>query len=120
MIETVGAQTLRVAFGPERAHARLALHAFAMATGMLIAARMGTEGLPLTYVAWYCVTFVAFHVVLVPVLAAWWTAQRSFEGWIRSLVEQELIRFDLQTYDKQLKRLLATTKEARRDGDRHE
>jgi hypothetical protein len=119
MIATFGARTLQIAIPSERVHERMAIHAVAMAGAMLVAARLGTGGVPSTYIAWYCVLFVGFQLVLVPALAARRNARRRFDDWVRLQVEQEMIRLDLQSYDRQLKRLLAIAKEARGDGDRY-
>ena len=116
MIETIGARTIRVAFVPHHMHARMAMHSAAMVIGALLAVRLGTGGLWWTYVTWYVAAFVGFHVALIPLLATWFTAQIRFERWIQSLVERELIRFDLQNYDRQLKRVLASTKQPPDDG----
>ena len=116
MIETIGARTIRVAFVPQHMHARMGLHSAAMITGALLAVRLGTGGLWWTYVGWYLAAFVGFHVALIPLLATWFTAQIRFERWVQSLVEQELIRFDLQAYDRQLKRVLTANRQPPDDG----
>jgi hypothetical protein len=87
-------------------HTRVALHSMATVTGVVFAVRMGA-GAPLwTGVAWYFGSFVGFHVVLMPFMAAWYAISNRFERWVRSIVEEELIRFDMRGYERQLQRLL--------------
>jgi hypothetical protein len=78
----------------------------ATVTGVVFAVRMGS-GAPLwAGVAWYAGAFVGFHVVLMPFMAAWYAVAHSIERWIRAIVEEELIRFDMRGYERQLQRLL--------------
>lgn len=112
MVEQVGFRTIRIAFVPKHMNARMALHSGAAATGAACALRMGYGGPWWGYVAWYLGSFVGFHFVLIPFLAAWLMMQMRVERWIRSLVEQELIRFDLQTYKRQFERVFPAASEA--------
>jgi len=41
--------------------------------------------------------------------------QMRIERWVQGLVEQELIRFDLQTYERQLERVFPAAAEAPHD-----
>ena len=105
MVERSGARGLRIVFVPRHVHARIALHSVATAAGVVVAVRMGGGNPWWTSVAWYCGSFVGAHVVMVPFMAAWLMAKDRAEKWVRGLVEEELIRFDLQTYERQLKRV---------------
>ncbi len=66
---------------------------------------MGVGGPWWIGVAWYFGSFVGFHAAMVPFMAAWYMLSDRVELWIRGIVEEELIRFDLKTYDRQLKRV---------------
>lgn len=95
---------MRIVFVPRHMHARMALHSLATATGAAVAFRME----PATWwicLGWYAAAFLGAHAVMVPVMAAWYWARNAVERWVRALVEEELIRFDLQTYERQLQRV---------------
>ncbi len=78
----------------------------ATATGLAFAFRMGS-GAPLwTGVAWYFGSFVGFHVVLMPIMATWYAIVNRVERWVRGIIEEELIRFDMHGYERGLQRLL--------------
>ncbi len=101
-----GFRYLQEIYVPQHMHTRVALHSMATVTGVVFAVRMGA-GAPLwTGVAWYFGSFVGFHVVLMPFMAAWYAISNRFERWVRSIVEEELIRFDMRGYERQLQRLL--------------
>ena len=55
--------------------------------------------------AWYFAAFVGFHVILAPFMALWFVAKDRVERWVRGIVEEELIRFDLKSYERQLQRV---------------
>ena len=78
----------------------------ATVTGAVFAVRMGWGGPMWAGMLWYFGSFVGFHVVLAPFMAMWYMATDRFERWVRSIVEDELMRWDLKSYDRQLKRLL--------------
>ena len=61
---------------------------------------------PWAGVAWYFGSFVGFHIVLAPFMAMWYMLADRAERWVRGIVEEELIRFDLRSYQGQLQRLL--------------
>ncbi len=87
----------------------------ATVTGVVFAVRMGS-GAPLwTGVAWYVGSFVGFHVVLMPFMAAWYAVIHGIERWVRGIVEEELIRFDMRGYERQLQRLLPILNRSRED-----
>ena len=86
-------------------HSRIALHSVFTATSAVVALRMGSGSPWWTGVAWYFGSFVGAHVVMVPFLTAWYATAGRIERWIRSIVEEELIRFDLQNYERQLQRV---------------
>jgi len=115
MVERTGLRTIRIAFVPKHMNARMALHSAATATGAVCAVRLGYGGPWWGYVAWYFGSFVGFHFVLVPFLAFWLMMQMRIERWVQGLVEQELIRFDLQTYERQLERVFPAAAEAPHD-----
>jgi hypothetical protein len=105
MVERNGVKGLRIVFVPRHVHARTALHSVATVASLFVAFRMGSGSPWWTGVAWYCGSFVGVHAVMVPFMAAWYMASDRVERWIRGIVEEELIRFDLQTYERQLKRV---------------
>jgi hypothetical protein len=75
------------------------------------------SGAPLwTGLAWYCGSFIGFHVVLMPFMAAWYAISNRIERWVRGIVEEELIRFDMHGYDGQLHRLLPMLNRTPDDG----
>jgi hypothetical protein len=86
----------------------------ATVTGVVFAVRMGNGGV-WTGVAWYVGSFVGFHVVLMPFMAAWYALTYRIERWVRGIVEEELIRFDMRGYERQLQRLLPILKRTRED-----
>ena len=108
MVENSGVRGFRVVFVPRHVHARVALHSLATATGAIAAVRMGAGNPWWAWLAWYAACFIGAHVVMVPFMAAWYMATDRIARWVRGLVEEELIRFDLQTYDRQLKRVLSS------------
>ena len=100
-----GSKGLQIVFVPRHLHARIAIHSMATVTGAVFAVRMGW-GAPLwAGVAWYFGSFVGFHVVLAPFMAMWYMATDRIERWVRGIVEDEMIRWDLKSYDRQLQRV---------------
>jgi hypothetical protein len=57
-------------------------------------------------VAAYWGAFFGVHVAMVPVMTAGYAFERRISKMVRSVVEEELIRYDLQTYGKQLERVM--------------
>lgn len=100
-----GSKGLQIVFVPRHLHARIAIHSMATATGMVFAVRMGWGGPLWAGVAWYFGSFVGFHVVLCPLMAMWFMASDRVERWVRGIIEEELIRFDLKSYRGQLQRV---------------
>ena len=111
MLERTGERKLRFVFVPRHVHARVAMHSLATVASGTVAVRMAFGGPWWIGVAWYFGSFLAIHAAMVPVLAMWYMVCDRYEGWIRGIVEQELIRFDLQSYDRQLKRVLPEGRE---------
>lgn len=99
-----GVKRRRIVITPRHVHSRVALHSLATATSAVIALRMGS-GNPWSGLAWYCGSFVGFHAVMVPFMATWYMLTDRVERWIRGIIEEELVRFDLKTYDRQLRRV---------------
>lgn len=101
-----GAATLRVILYPGSMHSRMAVHSLATVTSTFVAVRMTTVG-PLWWegIFWYFGSFVGLHVVMVPFMTAWHAAKQRLDRRVRAIVEEELIRFDLQTYERQLGRV---------------
>ena len=114
MLDKTLGQKMRIVFVPRHMHARMAIHSLATATGAAVAFRME----PATWwigLGWYAAAFVGAHAVMMPFMAAWYWARNRVERWVRSLVEEELIRFDLQTYERQLHRVFPARKNASDD-----
>lgn len=101
-----GVATLRIVLYPGSMHSRMAVHSLATVTSTFVAVRMTTVG-PLWWegILWYFGSFVGLHVVMVPLMTAWHAVKAGFERRVRAIVEEELIRFDLQTYERQLERV---------------
>jgi uncharacterized membrane protein len=93
------------------------MHSFATAIGLAAAVRMAFGGAWWVGVAWYVGSFVGIHVVMVPFVTAWYAAHGRLERWIRAIVEAELIRFDLRTYQHQLRRVFPEPGVAPEDPD---
>ena len=100
------AQRFRLVLAPETMRARVAIHSMATVTGVVFAVRMGWGGPLWTGVAWYFGSFIGFHVVLMPFMAAWFMVSNRIERWVRGIVEEELIKFDMKAYEGQLRRAL--------------
>ena len=81
------------------------MHAIATLVGAIAAVRF-TWGAPLwqSLVVYAAFVFVA-HIACVPFMTAWAMMVAAVERWVRSLIEEELIRFDLRTYQHQLARV---------------
>lgn len=110
-----GSKGLQIVFVPRHLHARIAIHSMATVTGAVFAVRMGW-GAPLwAGVAWYFGSFIGFHVVLAPFMALWYMLTFRVERWIRGIVEEEVIRFDLRSYEGQLQRLLPSIRKSPAD-----
>jgi hypothetical protein len=82
----------------------------ATVTGAVFAVRMGWGGPMWVSAAWYFGSFVGFHVVLAPFMAAWFMATDRISRWVRGIVEEEMIRIDLKSYERQLQRVFPTRK----------
>ena len=112
-MEHSGVTRIRIVFVPRAMHARIAMHSFATATSAVVAARMGTLGNSwLTGIAWYFGSFVGIHVVFASFLAAWFVACDRADRWVRGIIEEELIRFDLRTYERQMHRVFPALSKA--------
>lgn len=96
---------LRIVFVPRHVHARVAMHSLATVTSVAVAVRMTGTAPWWTGIFWYFGSFIGVHVVMMPFMAMWYMATDRVERWIRGIVEEELIRFDLHTYERQLKRV---------------
>jgi hypothetical protein len=66
---------------------------------------MGLGGGWLMFVAGYFLAFVGFHVVMVPVMTGWHFMSTRVERWVRSIIEEEMIKVDLQDYQRQFRRV---------------
>jgi hypothetical protein len=90
----------------------MAIHSLATVTSTFVAIRMTTIG-PLWWegILWYFGSFVGLHVVMVPFMTAWHAAKSHFDRRVRTIVEEELIRFDLQSYQRQLERVFPPKRE---------
>jgi len=87
---------------------RAAVHTVATVASLSVAFRMAFGGPIWSGIAWYFGAFVGVHVVMVPLMTAWHAVLERFDRRIRSLVEEELIRFDMHTYQSQLRRVFPT------------
>ena len=104
-----GSRRLQLVFVPRHFHARVVIHRRRPSPER--SWRFAWAGRPLwAGVAWYFGGFVGFHVVLAPFMAMWYMATDRVERWVRSIVEEELIRFDLRSYQGQLQRLMPGTR----------
>jgi hypothetical protein len=113
----IGVKRLHVVFMPRHVHARITIHSMATVTGAVMAVRMGW-GAPLwADVAWYCGGFLGFHAALAPVMAAWFMLLDRAERWVRSIVEEELLRFDMRSYERQLQRVLPALGKRKNDDE---
>ena len=63
-------------------------------------------------VAAYLGGFVGFHVIVCPFYSAWLAFAGGMHRWVQSIVEEELIRYDMKTYNAQLQRIMP-------DGHKH-
>jgi hypothetical protein len=86
-------------------HTRVTVHTLATATGALVVFR-AWSGDPLAALAWYAGGFIGFHVAMFPFCSLWMVTVGGMQRWVKNIVEEELIRYDMVTYDKQLQRLL--------------
>ena len=112
-----GSKGLQLVFVPRHFHARVVIHSMATVTGAVVAIRMGW-GAPLwAGVAWYFGSFVCFHIILAPFMALWYMATFRIERWVREIIEEELIRFDLRNYKRQLHSLLPSLHKSPADDD---
>ena len=59
--------------------------------------------------------FIGFHVALCPFLLGYYLAANRLERWVRGIVEEELIKFDMRGYEKQLQRLIPALSKAPED-----
>jgi hypothetical protein len=84
---------------------RAAVHTIATIASLSLAFRMAFGGPIWAAIAWYFGAFVGVHVVMVPIMTAWHAMLERFDRRVRSVVEEELIRFDMHTYQRQLQRV---------------
>ena len=113
----IGVKQLHVVFMPRHVHARVAIHSIATVTGAAVAVRMGWGGAPIwADVAWYCGGFIGFHIVLAPFMAAWYLMTKRMEDWVRSIVQEELMRFEMKSYERQLQRFIPALGKRTDDG----
>jgi hypothetical protein len=91
--------------------------ATALGTAGTISALRLQGGSSWSLLAWYFVFFGAAHVVMVPILTAWFAVVDRIERWIRLVVERELIRIDLRTYQNTLERVFPGSVDARDETD---
>ena len=99
-------RSLRSIVVPRHVHDRFIVHSMAAATGIAVVVRASGGGSWLNASLLYMGGFVGFHLVLAPFVMGWVYAKTRFEQFVRAIVEEELIRFDLRNYDRQLKRIL--------------
>lgn len=104
MLKT-GSKGLQFVFTPRHLHARIAIHSAATVTGAAVAVRMGWGAPMWLGMLWYFGGFVAFHVVFAPFMAMWYMATDRIARWVRGIVEEELTRWDLKSYERQLLRV---------------
>lgn len=93
------------AFAPKTKPRRMAMHSFATAAGVAGAIRMDAAHSLLLGIAWYAGFFFCAHVAVVPFTTAFYMLRARVERWVRGIIEEELIRFDLRTYQRQLHRV---------------
>ena len=86
------------------------MQSVATATSAVVAVRMGIGSSWLAGIAWYFGSFVGLHVMFASGLAAWYLACDRAERWVRAIIEEELIRFDLRSCERQIQRILPTLK----------
>jgi hypothetical protein len=112
----IGVKQLHVVFMPRHVHARMAIHSMATVTGSVVAVRLGWGGAPIwADVAWYCGGFIGFHIALAPLMAGWFLMMHRAESWIRSVVQDELMRFEMKSYELQLQRMLPALQKRKDD-----
>jgi hypothetical protein len=66
---------------------------------------MGLGGGWLMFFPGYLIAFLGFHVAMVPIMTGWELVSGRLERWVRSIIEEEMIRVDLQNYERQLRRV---------------
>lgn len=81
------------------------MHSFAAVSGLAGALRMDPAHALATGVLWYTGFFVAAHVVIVPFVASFLAMRDRMARFVRGIIEEELIRFDLRTYQRQFQRV---------------
>ena len=100
-----GVGTLRIVLYPSRVHSRIAVHSLATAASAFLAIRMDA-GFPWWYgFFWYFGSFVGVHIFMIPFMTAWHAAGVYLNRRVRAIVEEELIRFDMRTYQQQFDRV---------------
>lgn len=105
----IGLKQAHVVFRPRHMHARVTIHSLATVTGAAVAVRMGWGGAPMwANMAWYCGGFVGFHIILMPFMAGWYMAVNRVEAWVRGIIQEELLHFEMKGYERQLLRMLPT------------
>lgn len=101
---------------PRSVRTRVVLHTCATASGAALAVGLWPSGL-LMAVAAYVSGFVGFHVLLCPLYSMWLMFAEGLHRYVQGVVEEELIRYDMKTYDRQLQRILPDPL-AKEDGSR--
>jgi hypothetical protein len=98
-------QGIRSTFAPKHTSSRIAMHGIATAAGIAGAWRFGADSRAIAFLLWYVAFFVLSHVVMVPMVAGWHMARDRIDRWVRGIVEEELMVFDLKSYRRQLFRV---------------
>lgn len=96
---------VRKAFMPRRMGSRALMHGVATIAGIFGAWRFGGGFPALSFLVWYVAFFFLAHLAAIPLLTGWYMARDRAERWIRGIIEEELIHFDLKTYQRQLSRV---------------
>jgi hypothetical protein len=110
-------QGIRSSFAPRRMKSRMVMHGLATVAGIIGAWRFGFGAPLLLGILWYVAFFVLAHVACVPVIAGWYAVRDRTERWVRGIIEEELIGFDLRTYQRQLHRVFPHIRKAHGDDD---
>jgi len=100
-----GALPLRIIIYPRTNVTRAIVNVLATLAAVGIVVKLGLGSAWWVILAWYLATFVGFHVLMVPLLTLCHEISKRFDRYLRSIIEEELIRFDLQNYEKQLRRV---------------
>lgn len=110
MILQYVAAGVRHTFAPTTPTKRTVVHGIATIAGILAAVRFAPQHAPLGAVAWYALVFFGAHAAMVPIVSVYFMLRDRADRFVRSIVEEELIRFDLRTYQRQLSRVFPSLK----------